>query len=130
MEREIKLPAPNAFVVLISNKYFIDTRIDIVYEDENGRTAGCAFLKWLDDSNEYGKGEARKLTIRASQLDNDEKKVVRDMIEEFYDSLNHSEKILKHLEENARFFKKRIECEKKAEEESKGVTSENPEDDF
>lgn len=108
MTREIKLAATHTFVTIVNDKYFVDTRIDFKFEGGHGKTSGCAFLKWMDDSNEYGDGENQQLTIKASEFDNAEKKVVKQMIYDFYNSLNTDEIIKKHLEMNLAYFTRKL----------------------
>ena len=130
MKNSIKLTSTNYFITLINGKYFIDSKIEFTYDGEHGKTAGVAFLKHLDDSNEYGESVGQQLIIRASGTSNTGKKIIKEMIYDFYESLKHSEIIIKHLKENMRFFEKRIENGKKVDDEAKNTTFENPEDDF
>lgn len=134
MKNSIELTVTSNWVSFVNDKYFIDVRIDFRYNVEHKekyvKTAGVAFLEHLDDSNEYGEGVCQQLTIRASETSNDEKKIIKKMIFDFSESLNHSEIILNHLKRNISFFEKRIADEKKVKKELKISGYENPEDDF
>lgn len=131
MARNIELTKEYVFIAFVNYKYYIDVRIDFRFVGVNGLTCSCAFLKHLDDSNEYGECVSQQLTLRCSQFNNEEKRFVKDMIRKYYDSLDHSKIILKHLQDNTKYFERRIENEAKpVTKEELASFLENPEDIF
>lgn len=100
---KISIRSHEYWVTLLNNKYYVDTKIEFIYDGEHGKTLGAAFFKWIDDSNEYGKGESQQLTFRAN-CENDLKKQAKEVILEVYRSLDTKKIITDHLKRNLNFF--------------------------